>query len=159
MAIIARNNTQEWETPSEGLHNAVCCDVVDMGLVDTRWGQRHEVQIRWQLEEETSEGKPMLISRKFTLSLAEKSALRPFLETWRGKRFTEQELQGFDLEKLVGANGQLQVLHNDWEGRTYANVQAVLPPAKGALKMTVRDYVRVAERSQEPAAEEADSAF
>ena len=33
----------------------------------------------------------------------EKAVLRQTLETWRGKKFTVDELRGWDLEKLIGA--------------------------------------------------------
>ena len=148
MTIIARAGS-DWEMPTEGLHGAVCCDVVDNGMVETQWGSRHEVQLRWQLDEPTSEDKPMLISRKFTLSLGEKSALRPFLESWRGKKFTAEELEGFDLERLLGVNGQLQVLYNERDGKTFANVQALFPQVKGVEAMVVRDYIRAREREIE----------
>jgi len=150
MPVIARAG-QDWEMPAEGLHSAVCCDVVDNGMVETQWGIRHEVQLRWQLDETTSEAKPMLIARKFTLSLAEKSALKPFLETWRGKKFSATELEGFDLEQLINANCQLQVLYAEKDGRTYANVQAVFPLAKGAAKLAVSEYIRVIDREEQTA--------
>ena len=146
MSIIAKDTGKEWELPPEGLHPAVCCDVVDLGDVDTEWGLRHKIDLRWQLDTLTSEGKPHLITRRFNLSLHEKSTLRPFLEAWRGKRFSEAELQGFDLEKLLGANCQLQVIYNQGSDRTFANVHTAVPPAKGAVKLMVSGYIRVAER-------------
>ena len=47
-------------------------------------------------------------------------------------------------------NCQVQVIHNIKDGgETYANVQAVVPPARNAAKMRVPDgYVRVVEREQ-----------
>jgi hypothetical protein len=34
--------------------------------------------------------------------LSEKGKLRPFLEAWRGAKFTKEELEGFDIKKILG---------------------------------------------------------
>ena len=150
MPLLARDNAQEWELPSEGLHDAVCCDVVDLGESETRWGKRHRVQLRWQLDEETSDGKPMLAMRTLGLSLAEKSTLRPLLEAWRGVRFNAAELKGFDLERLINAPCQVQIMYNVVDdGHTFANVHTVIPPARGRERLIVRYYIRVKDRTDE----------
>jgi hypothetical protein len=43
-----------------------------------------------------------VISKEFTLSMHEKSTLRQFLESWRGKAFTEKEALSFDVTALIG---------------------------------------------------------
>lgn len=151
MAIMARDNKKEYTTAPEGLWPAVCCDVVDLGMVETEWGEKHKVQIRWQLEDlDPKTQKPFLVSRKFNLSLHEKSTLRPMLEAWRGKKFSREELEGFDLERLIAVNCQIQLIHNiATDGNTYANVQAVVPPAKGSTKIAVREYTRVIDREHQ----------
>lgn len=155
MPIIARNTgSGDFEPAPAGAHQAVCVDVVDKGVVKTEWqGQkreRHEVQIRWQIDEKMDDGNRYLVVRTFTLTLHEKGALRPFLESWRGREFTEEELEGFDLEKLIGANCQLNVVHARKNGRTYANVASIMPPAKGMQKMEPEGYTRVVDRDDEP---------
>lgn len=153
MAIMASKPKSEYSTAPEGLFAAVCCDVVDLGIQDTGFeGKKaHKVQIRWMLEEtDQKTGKNFMVMRSFRLSLHEKASLRAILESWRGRKFTPEELDGFDLEVLLGVNCQVQVIHNIKDGgETYANVQAVVPPARNAVKMRVPDgYVRVAEREQ-----------
>ena len=151
MAIIAKRQKSEFTPAPEGLHAAICCDVVDLGMEQSPWGQLHKIQIRWQIDEiNPKTQKRFIVVRKFTLSLAEKSNLLPILEAWRGKKFTKQELDGFDLEKLVGANCQVQVVHNiKSEDEVYANVQAVVPPARNAVKLQIADdYVREIEREK-----------
>jgi hypothetical protein len=150
MAIIARDNRKEWTAAPEGLHQAVCIDVVDLGLVPTPWGDKSKVRIVWQLSEINPDtGKPFEVRRDFGLSLSEKAHLRGTLEAWRGRKFTKEELDGFDLERLIGANCQVQIIHNlSDEGRTYANVQAVVPPARNLPKLHPQDYVRVKDRAK-----------
>jgi hypothetical protein len=133
----------------EGTWQGVCIDVVDLGIEEYEYkGKKisaHKVQIRWILDAEPAleSGKPHMAVRKFTLSLGEKSKLKPFLESWRGRKFTDAELEGFDVENLIGANAQIQILHNHKNGNTYSNVEGILPLGRGMTKMEVpADYVR-----------------
>ena len=131
----------------EGLQQAVCCDIVDMGMIDGQWGAKHMVQLRWLSSELNEKGEPFLIVKRYTCSLHKKSSLRPALEAWRGRAFTEDELRGFDLEKLLGINCQIQIVHEKKGDTTYANVQAIVPLGKGMGKLAVAPtYVRVKDR-------------
>lgn len=148
MPIIASAKGNFIPAP-EGTWQGVCVDVVDLGIEQYEFkGKKisaHKVQLRWVLDAEPAleDGKPHMAVRKFTLSLDVKSNLKPFLESWRGKKFTDVELEGFDVENLIGANAQVQILHNHKDGKVFANVQNVLPLGKGITKMTVpSDYVR-----------------
>lgn len=152
MPIIAADNRKEWTPAPEGLAQAVCVDVVDMGVVETQFGPKHKVRIVFQLDIlSPDDGKRHQVSKMYSLSLAERANLRKDLETWRGKKFTADELHGFDLEKLIGANAQLQIIHNiSDEGRTWANIQAIIPLGKGERRIHPLDYVRVKDRSEQP---------
>lgn len=152
MPIIAKYNRKEYVPAPEGLQQAVCVDVVDRGLEDTPWGQKPKIDIRWQSEHINPEnGNPFLVVKKYTLSLHEKANLRQHLESWRGRKLSNEELESFDLEKLLGVNCQLQIAHNAAdEGRAYANVQAIVPQGKGTTKLIPIDYVRVQDREDNP---------
>jgi hypothetical protein len=147
MAIMARGKSKDFTPAPEGLHRAVCVDVVDLGMLETDFGKKHKVYISWQLEERMEGvGKPYLVSKRYTLSLHRKSALRPDLESWRGKPFSDEEVEGFDLEKLIGANCQINVVHNKTADGTYANVSAIVPAVRGSAPLKAQDYIRVCER-------------
>jgi hypothetical protein len=148
MPIVARDTRKEFTPAPEGLHQAVCVDVLDLGLVEGPWGAKPKVRIIWQLDQvQPDSGKRALVTAQYTLSLNEKATLRHHLESWRGRKFTAEELQGFDLEKLIGVNAQVQVVHAlADDGRTWANVQAVVPLGKGMTKLRGEDYVRVKDR-------------
>lgn len=151
MAIIARAPESKFTPAPEGLHQAVCVDVHDLGLQKTAWGEKHKVLLVWQIDLVNDEtGKRFDIRQSYTLSLSEKANLRRDLECWRGRKFTEDELSGFDLEKLLGANCQLQIVHNIAdEGKTYANVQAIVPfNAKLGPKLSPLEYVRMKDRAK-----------
>lgn len=146
--IIARRPRSTYTAAPEGLHAAVCVDVVNLGIVAGAYGAKHKVRIVWQLEAvDDTHGRRFDVARVYTLSLHERAALRKDLESWRGKKFTEVELDGFDLEKLLGVNAQVNVTHQlSDDGTVYANVSTIVPPMKGVLKLTPLDYVRAKDR-------------
>lgn len=153
MPIIAKGSPAKDPAP-EGLHVAVCVDVHDIGDVETVWrGQKkmvHKVLIGWEIDQlDPKSGEPFIAYRRFTLSLGARATLKKFLETWRSKKFSEEEIKGFDVEKLLGASCQLQIQHfhpDDGSG-PYANVEAVLPLAKGQAKLAPSGkYVRLQDR-------------
>jgi hypothetical protein len=85
------------------------------------------------MKEGEFKGKRFTVNEFFTKSLSPKGRLRPALESWRGRPFTKEELSGFDIEKLVGANCLLNIGENK-KGR--AIVLAVNPLMKNTAKMT-----------------------
>lgn len=151
MSYIVKDSKKEYTPAPEGLHQAVCIDVVDLGIQKTQYGDQVKIEVRWVIEEiDPKTGKQHMILRRFTPSLHKKANLRSVLESWRGKKFSDEELKGFDIEKLIGANCQIQVCHNiTSEGDTYANVQAVVPIHRNAAKMAIpTDYIRVQDREE-----------
>jgi hypothetical protein len=150
MAIYARKKESDYSVPPEGLWPAVCCDVYDLGLIDTPFGQQVKVEITWQLEEKDPKTeRRYLISQRYTPSLHEKSKLRPLLESWRGRKFTKEEEKEFDIEKLLGASCQLQLIHKITDdGRTYANVQACVPFPRNTPRLHVEEYTRKIDREK-----------
>lgn len=144
-----------------GTHAAVCCDVVDLGVVETTWQgetkRKHMIRICWQIDEARDDGKPYLLMKRFTLSLHEKAALRHDLESWRGRAFTDAELAQFDVEAVIGKGCLINVVHRDSKGDTFANVAAIMPLPKGMVAPVVRDYVRVVDRTEANTAQPTDA--
>jgi hypothetical protein len=166
LSTTVREPESKYKPAPEGLHQAVCVDVWDTwtekrpeeyggGIVD-------KTRIVWEIEEEDPEtGKPFQCSQVYTASLHPKAKLRAHLESWRGRRFTDVEVQGFDLENLLGANAQVQVVHNlSKNGKTYANVQAVVPAAKGSIKLRASEgFVRKKDRTPDAASNHTDQSI
>ena len=77
--------------------------------------------------------------------MSEKANLRKDLEGWRGKSFTESELEGFDLEKLIGSNCMLNIVYNK-KGKAkisgISKLMAGLSPLIPETKRRVPDWVK-----------------
>ena len=163
MAIIAKaKKDHEYIPAPEGFWSAVCVDVVDLGDVEMEWKGNvrkvHRVRIHWQIPEtfeykdpETKEVKNVrfTVVKNYTLSLHKKADLRKDLEAWRGRAFSDDQLNnGFDLEQLIGINCQIGIIHKETDTATYANLSTIAPPAKGMEVMVPLDYVRAKDRVQ-----------
>lgn len=140
----------------EDQYPATCIDIIDLGMVETTWQGRtkrqHKAVLRFFCGEyfNDAEGKkrPLWVDKRLTVSLHEKGSMRPFLEAWRGVRFTDAEIaDGFDLMKLLHAPAFVQIAHNVTPDRTYANIATIMRLPKGMSAPGVPEgYVRVKDR-------------
>lgn len=136
--LLACENRVPIEILEEGIYLAVCSQVIDLGYQSVPAFNKvvHKVRIVWEIPDKVikikDEEYPRRLSRDFTLSLSENSNLRKTLQQWRGKTFTKEELQGFQMHKLLGVGAQIQVMHKEGRNGIYANVETVLPFPKGA---------------------------
>src|SRR6516225_4729802 len=141
----------------EGIHPAVCVDVIDLGLVETEFqGEKrlvNKVRLFFETEQKNEEGKNCVISKTFTASLHPKAKLADFLAKWRGRPVVPGE--SIDLQKLIGANCTLVISHQkNMVGRTYASIDAVSKPTKGLVASGGYDGAAVRQRIAEWRAKE-----
>jgi len=144
--IIRENRTEStFKLPPSGSHLGRLYRILDLGTQKVEWQgaikMQRKLMFSFELHGEdndgqaltTNDGKPLMISKRYTMSLGEQSTLRKDLESWRGKKFTAEELLGFDLNVLLGKFAMCNVTHNDREGKTYANLSG-LSQVPAALK-------------------------
>ena len=154
MAIMATRGSEggNFEPAPQGVHQAVCVDVIDKGILEVTYAgepkKQHKIVLSWQIDDTREDGKPFLVSKRYTLSLNEKATLRKDLESWRGRAFTRDEEAGFDVESVLGANCLLNIQHKTVGDKTYANVVSIMPLVKGMDKMSAKQYVRVVDRTE-----------
>lgn len=146
--IASDSGNSDFKRVPVGVFAARCWSLVDLGTQRVEYQgdvkYQRKVQIGWELfgEDEngesliTEDGRPMTISKRYTLSLSQKSRLRPDLEAWRGRPFTDEEAKGFDLHNLIGAPCMLNITHTERNGKTYSNVASITPLPK-ALRETL----------------------
>jgi len=135
MIIAASQN--EFENPPAGVHIARCYRLIDLGTQKSTYlgevKNSRKLLLSFELlgDERMNDGRPFTISRRFTASMGDKSALKAFAEAWRGRSFTPDELAaGFDLSKMVGAFGLLNLMDTERDGRTYSNIASISPLPK-----------------------------
>jgi hypothetical protein len=121
-----------------GSYLARCVQLIDMGTQTSTFEgevkRARKVLAAWEILDDEcrrDDGQPFILSKRFTQSLHEKSALRKTLASWRGRDFTPSELRGFDLATVLGKDAFLSVIHTEKDGKTYANIAAVMKPPKG----------------------------
>lgn len=156
--VVSVNEGGNFKPIEDGIYNGVCDLVVDRGEIETQYGPKRKVYIRFQLPEERVEyekdgeqvNRPAVIGRSFTVSLSPKANLRKFLQGWRGKDLTDEEAKGFDLEVLLGKPATLVVdNYVDSQGNTRAAINsATRYKGKTALEVEGDAFFADAESSE-----------
>lgn len=144
MALVATNKGKSIKPCPAGAHIARCYAIVDLGTQpDSYMGTPKDIakcRIFFEVPGETyvfdeSEGpKPYGLSKKYTKSTSDKSTLRKDLESWRGRKFTDEEIKCFDITKIVGAPCMINVVHKASKQdstRIFADIAAIMPMPKG----------------------------
>lgn len=148
MLIARATQTSTFKPVPPGSHLARCYRIIDLGTQKTTFNGESKfikkVMFQFEVHSEdddgplkTDKGEPMSISKNYTLSLSDKAVLRADLEAWRGREFTREELQGFELKNVLGAWCLITVTRatgND--GREYTNITGVSPVPK-AMKQSL----------------------
>lgn len=123
-------NESSYVQPPEGVHSALCVDVIDLGIVDSQFGPKPMVRLNFELEAKMDDGKPFTVGKSFTASVNPKANLAKFLSKWRGKAIAEGE--EIDLDKLIGANATL--ILGPWTSpdgqKSGVGIDAVSKPSK-----------------------------
>ena len=117
----------------EGQFVAKCVDVIDLGEVVTDFpGTPKSLSKKCALVFRTGQQNPennevIDIAAEFTVSMGDKANLRKFLEAWRGKAYTPEQIKdGVPLHKLTGNWGLLTIEHKkSGKGRTYAKINSI----------------------------------
>lgn len=131
----AKSQSNRPQAP-EGNHPSICVQVLDLGTQKGEWQGKpklnRKVRISWELPDEKAvfdEAKgeqPFLVSRTYNFSVSEKSTFRKDLESWRGRPFTDEELESFDIEKLLGVFAMVNIVKNE-NGYSDVATVAALP--------------------------------
>lgn len=151
---LPANTGGDFTPAPAGSHVAICIRVVDLGTQQTEYmGQpkhQHKIMIAWELPEALmDDGRPFIITQRYTWSSSEKAILRQHLESWRGVPFKDSDFGegGFDIMNVVGVPCMLSVIHKPGaKGGTFANIAAIMKLPKGMPKPTpvnplVRFYI------------------
>lgn len=119
---VSDSGGTDFEQAPPGTHVARCVRLIDIG---TQFGEYQgkpnalrKVVVTWELPNELMSegdfaGKPFLVNKWYTASIGEKANLRKDLVNWRGREFTDEELGGFEVKKVLGTTCMLSLTPND----------------------------------------------
>jgi hypothetical protein len=129
MGRYATDTGGKFQDAPAGTHMGRCYSIIDLGTQHGDYGVNNQVMVRFELPEELmDDGRPFSVAAFWTNSTNEKATLRIVLETWRGKPFTQEEIDRFDLEKIIGVPGLVTIGPNK-KGRM--KIMGVGPLMKG----------------------------
>src|SRR4051812_36399030 len=150
----AGSSTGSFRPCPEGVVQGILVDIIDLGMVTSSYqGETktsHKVNFVWQVDERKDDGARFLVFQRLTLSLHPKSTLRKIVETLRGKKFTDEEVEaGYELDELKGnSQALLTIIQNQVGDRVYANISGVAPLMKGMPKLEAEPYERKSPKAQ-----------
>lgn len=157
MLTVSAKTESTFEPIPEGTYPAVCCAVIDCGVqYNKQWDNRsRKVAIGWEIPGETYKDKdgvehPRTIFNTYTASLSPKGILRKDLKAWRGRDFTAEELEKFDLKNIVGVPCMLLIIHTEKAGKVFANIGGVLAMPKGMPKPQLSGYATIFDLDTDP---------
>ena len=136
--VVSNKGGGDFERTPAGMHVARCWRVVDLGTQSSTWQgkpkQQHKIMLSFEIVSPGTamqDGRPFTISQRYTASLSENAQLRKDLESWRGRKFSAAELEGFDLKNLLGKPCLINVVHEEKADKTYENIQSITPLMPG----------------------------
>jgi len=140
MSFIIENSSTSFERCPEGNHLARCYRIVDLGSQKKEYMGELKIQrqltIGWEVHAVSDDGTPLLMKdgrpyavfKNYTHSWSENANLRKDLQSWRGKAFTDKELQRIDLSTILGKWCMLNVIERPGKkGGVFSNVDSINP--------------------------------
>ncbi len=117
--LIARERSDYFCIP-EGRHRAVCSAIVSLGHQENFGSVKQKLVMRFEFPdlrvacEENGEkiSEPRVKWIFYTVSLHSKANLRQDLERWRGRGFSKEELEGFDVMNVLGQDCHITIIHD-----------------------------------------------
>lgn len=151
--ITIPQSESKFKPHPEGQFVAQCVDSIDLGQkVEEFPGTPRKLSQKLALIFRTGELNPdtgdiIDIAAEFSVSMNEKANMRKFLESWRGKAYTDAEIKtgAPQIHKLVNNFGLISVEQKPSKaGRMYARIISItgVPKAMASHLPTFKPYVR-----------------
>jgi hypothetical protein len=154
MPFIVSNGSKPFEKPDSGVFNGTLADVVDLGVVPTKFGAKAKVRLVWVLDKNDSEGRPFRVIRQVTASLNEKAQLFDVVKSILG---TAPPVP-YDIEALIGKSNQLVIIKEAVGDKVFVNVKGILPlPVGLAAPKIPADFVRAKDKKNQPVTQAASA--
>ena len=150
--IIKAAGGKEFAPCPEFSGRAVCVDVTPLKEYDTEYGVKKKFKFAFELDLIDGSRDPVqpwvVFSKPLVPSLHEKAALTKVLKDWFGRKLTDAENNGLDLESLIGKPVTLIIAHEQSQDgtKTYANIKLMMPHKHGEALQPSGLWVRMQDR-------------
>jgi hypothetical protein len=150
--IIKAAGGKEFAPCPEFSGRAVCVDVTPLREYETEYGMKKKFKFAFELDLIDSSRDPVqpwvVFSKPLVPSLHEKAALTKVMKDWFGRKLTDAENNGLDLESLIGRPVTLIIGHEQSEdgSKTYANIKLMMPHKHGDPLQPSGLWVRMQDR-------------
>lgn len=120
-----------------GTYMGICIGTIDVGEQYNQHYKKYEdklillFEITGETVDVDGESKPRWLSNEYTASLGEKAKLRQHLVSWRSRDFTDEELENFDIESMLGQPCMLTVIVKETDSGAYNNITNITAVPKG----------------------------
>lgn len=138
---ILKQNESSYKNIEPGTHPARCYGMISLGTQPSgveKYSPSFQALLLFEFPSEiievNGEKKPMSTNhyiKAYLGSVRKPSKTNLFLTSWRGRAFTDVELAGFDLAKVVGATCLLNIVHSNRNGKTREDIASISPLPKG----------------------------
>jgi len=144
--MIITDTQKDFKIAPAGLHMARLYSVIDLGHQSVEWSGEtkimHKVVLTFELHGDDNNGKPLqtddkkplIVSKRYTVSLGDQATLRKDLESWANKKMSATDRINFDLKTLLNKFCMVNISHSE-DGK-YANISGI-SPIPSALKNVV----------------------
>jgi len=132
------------------LQDLLLIDIIDRGYRLNDYNKQ-DVKVQrkfsWRyaldaVDEET--GKQYTVDDVLTFSMDKRATMRARVSAGLGREFSDEEAGKLDVETMVGMQFQGMIVHKPRGERVYANIQTIMPQAKGTTPIAlVEEYERV----------------
>jgi len=159
MGLTISSSGGDYENLEPGRYQATCYKLIDAGTREESYQEgplrkRHIVYIYWEVtaKQEVDDGEehwePITMddgrlfsaSKKYTASLNENAALFKDLKSWRGKPFSDADLAGFELPKVLGVTAELEMIRQNKDSDK-VKVEGVYKPEGGMKKVATKNDI------------------
>jgi len=128
-----QNNSDRPKNPDNGSYAAKVYALVLIGTVTSKFKDQdvtnEKIRMTWEY---MCNGFAYYISKEYTLSLHEKATLRKDLQSLRGKKFTQEELDCFIIDSILGFDCLITIENQTAaNGNDYPNLISMCPLPKG----------------------------
>jgi hypothetical protein len=114
--VAPKNSWWERKLLDPGKYDATCYSIIDLWSqeIERQWEKKMQrkvliwFEIHWQYIERDGEKLPLVKSKKYTLSMSEKSNLRKDIKSW----YWKDQWENFDLFELLERKAEITVIHN-----------------------------------------------